>query len=89
MIYGFCSSNTLYSASPSFRMLIFLLAPFDTCNCYYFESDFNLVPLIKVSYTKKANNVIFSFLDITLKNDFEIILSYELLCLTRISLRQY
>ena len=29
IIYGFCSSNALYSASLSPRMFIFLLTPFD------------------------------------------------------------
>ena len=30
IMYGFCSSNVLYSASLSFRMFIFVLTLFDT-----------------------------------------------------------
>ena len=30
IMYGFCNSNGLYSASLSFRMLIFILTPFNT-----------------------------------------------------------
>ena len=70
-------------------MFVFLLAPFDTCDCYYFKLNLSLVPLIKVLCIKKASNVIFGLLNMTLKNNFEIILSYELLCLTRISLGRY
>ena len=34
VMYGFCSSNALYSASLSFRM--FFLTPLETWNCYHF-----------------------------------------------------
>ena len=30
MMYGFCSSNALYSANLSYTMFIFILTPFDT-----------------------------------------------------------
>ena len=30
IMYGFCSSNALYSTNLSIRMFIFLLNPFDT-----------------------------------------------------------
>ena len=33
-------------------MFIFLLTPFDTCDCYYFESHFSLVLLIKMLLTR-------------------------------------
>ena len=43
IVHGFCSIiNALYSASLSLRMLIFLLNPFDTYDCFYFGS--NLLP---------------------------------------------
>ena len=53
-MYGFCSSNALYSASLSFRMFIFILTPFDTSDCYYFGLNLSLVLLIKVFFYKKA-----------------------------------
>ena len=54
-MYGFCSSNALYSTSLSFRMFIFLLTPFDTWDCYYFGSKIKSqsdVAYKKVAYKK-------------------------------------
>ena len=39
MMYGFCSNNALYSASLSFTIFIFILNPFNTWDCNYFESN--------------------------------------------------
>ena len=58
--YGICRVNAFYSASLSFRMCIFLLTPFGTCHCYFFGLNINQVLLIKVLFTKKAFNVVFS-----------------------------
>ena len=59
LIYGFCRSNALCSASLSVRMFIFLLTYFDTWDCYYFGLNLSQVLLIKVLFTKKACNVVF------------------------------
>ena len=48
MMYRFCSSNALYAASLSFTMFIFLLNPYNTRDCYYFESNLSLVWHMKV-----------------------------------------
>ena len=50
-MYGFCSSNALYSASVLFRMFSFILTPFDTC--YNLRLNLSLVLLIKVFLIKK------------------------------------
>ena len=42
LMYGFCSNMTLYSASLLLTTLIFTLAPYDTGDCYYFESTLSL-----------------------------------------------
>ena len=49
-MYGFCSSNALYWESPSLRIFIFILTPFDAWNCYYFGLNLSLVLLIKVFF---------------------------------------
>ena len=51
MMYGYCSNNALHSLSCSFAIFIFLLNPFNTWQCYYFESN---VAYISVTY-KKSN----------------------------------
>ena len=48
---GFRRNNALYTISHSF-MFIFLLTPFDTKNCYDFESNLCVVLLMKVFLTK-------------------------------------
>ena len=53
MVYGFCSNNALYSAILSVTMFIFLLNPFNTWDCYYFETNINLMCHIKVLLMKK------------------------------------
>ena len=45
---GYCSNNALHSLSYAFAMFIFLLNPFNTWQCYYFESN--------VTYTSVAYN---------------------------------
>lgn len=57
------SNSTLYSASLSLLMIIFVLTLLDTWNCYYFESDLNLVLLIKVLLTKKHVKLFCSLLN--------------------------
>ena len=59
IIDGFCSSNAFNSSRLSFRMFVFLLAPFDTKDCYFFESSLSLVLLIKVLLIKKHVNLLF------------------------------
>ena len=55
--YRFFRSNALYSKRLSLRMFI-LLTPFDTWDCYNFESNLNQVLLLKVLYIKKACNTV-------------------------------
>ena len=50
MMYGFCSSNALYSVSISFTF--FLVTPFDTRDSCYFKSNLNLLMYIKVLLIK-------------------------------------
>ena len=50
VMYGFCSSSALYSASFSFKMFIFILTPFDTWDCYYFGLNLSLILLLKVFF---------------------------------------
>ena len=52
MIYGFCSSNVLYSASLSFKIFIFLIVPSDTWDCNSFKSNLSLLIYIKVLLVK-------------------------------------
>ena len=52
MIYGFCSSNVLYSASLSFKIFIFLIVPSDTWDCNFFKSNLSLLIYIKVLLVK-------------------------------------
>ena len=56
LMYGFCSSNALYSARLLFRMFVFILTPFDTSDCYYVGLNLSLVLLIKVFFIYKACN---------------------------------
>ena len=56
--YRFFRSNALYLKRLLLRMFIFLLTPFDTWDCYNFESNLNQVLLLKVLYIKKACNTV-------------------------------
>ena len=62
IVYEICSSNALYSACLSFRMFIFILTSFDTCDCYYFGLNLSLMLFVKVFFIKKKCNVVFSLL---------------------------
>ena len=53
ILYEFCSSNALYSASLLFGMFIFRLIHFKTWDCYYFGLNISLVLLIKVLFIRK------------------------------------
>ena len=53
IMYRFCSIHPLYPASLSFTMFIFLLAPFNTWECHYFQSNLSLVWYAKVLLIKK------------------------------------
>ena len=49
----------LYSLlSKSFMYNVYFLTPFDTCDCFYFESNLSLVFFIEVLLIKKAFNVV-------------------------------
>ena len=61
-MYGFCSSNGLYSASLSFRIFIFISTLFDTWDCYFFRLNLSLVLLVKVFFIKKHATLLFSLL---------------------------
>ena len=66
IIYGFCSSNALSSASLLFRMIIFIFTPFDVLTpfdtCCYFGLNLSLVLLIKVFFIKRHVPLFFSLL---------------------------
>ena len=47
VMYEFCSSNALYSASLSLRMFVFLLTSFGTWDCYCFGGLFRRVIISK------------------------------------------
>ena len=54
IMYGFCSSKTLYWASLPFGTSIFFDSFWYIWDCYYFKSNLSLVLLIKVLLIKKA-----------------------------------
>ena len=60
-MYGFLSSNALYSASLWFRMFFFF-TPSDTSGSYYFELNISQVLLVKVLFIKKHATLFFSLL---------------------------
>ena len=64
MMYRSCSNNALYSAVLSFAMFIFLLTPFETLDCHYFESNVRFVLYLKVLPIKKARDVFCGLLNI-------------------------
>ena len=60
-MYRFCGNNALYSLYTArlwYAVLIFLWTPFDTWDCYYFESNLYLVLHIKMLFIKKACNFV-------------------------------
>ena len=62
ILCGFCSNNTVYSASLSFAIFIFVLTPFDTWGCKLFGVKSQPVDVYKsVAYKKPCNNVLYSF----------------------------
>ena len=76
-MHGFCSSSAFYSASLSFRMCVFLLAPFDTLKSQ------PGIAYKSVVYKKACNSVFFPS-----KNEEILCHMSFLLCLSGISLGQ-